>query len=149
MESLSRSLRRAPLRLAIVGLLSVLIAGAVYSISLTPVSQSLLSTRGGPPAGRGLAGPAAVPAASTTAPSAATDPSAANAPVTAGSGTTASQPAPMNRPPGGGGRPASLSRGLPELARNIGVIAVLIVIVAGIQAWLRIRRRPPVRRLPA
>jgi hypothetical protein len=144
-ESLSRSLRRAPLRLAIVVLLSLLVAGALYSISLTPVSQSLASTRGGPPAGRGLANPAAAPAASTTTPSASTDP-AASAPVTAGSDTTASQPAPMTRPPGGGGRPASLSRGLPELARNVGVIAVLIVMVAGIQAWLRIRRRPQARR---
>jgi len=122
-ESLSRSLRRAPLRLAIVLLLSLLVAGAFYCVSLTPVSQSLASARGGPPAGRGLANPAA-----------------------AGDAAPASQPAPMTRPPGGGGRPASLSRGLPELARNVGVIAVLIVMVAGIQAWLRIRRRPQARR---
>jgi hypothetical protein len=41
-----------------------------------------------------------------------------------------------------------LPRGLPELARNVGVMAGLIVAVAVVQAWLRSRRRlQPRRRL--
>jgi hypothetical protein len=58
--------------------------------------------------------------------------------------SVAPQPSPMRRPAGGGGRPASRQRSLPELARNVGVIAVLIVVVAGIQS-APIPRQLPVR----
>ena len=144
MNGLSPTLRRIPVRLAIVVLLSFLVAGACYGVSLTPASQVLSSSRGGPPAGRGPnaatapAAPAPASSSTSTAPSA-----------SAGSTASAPQPAPMTRPPGGGGRPASLQRGLPELARNLGVIAALIVVVALTQLWLRARHRPRARRLPA
>jgi hypothetical protein len=120
MNVLPPTLRRIPLRLAIVVLLSLLVAGACYGVSLSPATQLLVGSRGGPPAGRG-ANAATAPAV----PAISTDPAA-----------------PMPRPAGGGGRSASLQRGLPELARNLGVIAALIVVVALIQFWLRSRRRP-------
>jgi hypothetical protein len=144
MGSLPRAVRHAPLRLAIVVLLSFLVTGVFYGVSLTPVGQSMVSARGGPPAGRG---PNAAAKPSTTAPA---DPaaSATTSADPAASTAAPAQAAPAGRP-GGGGRPASLARGLPELARNAGVIAVLIVIVAAVQAGLRYRRRPQARRLLA
>src|SRR6266542_351388 len=143
MESLPLSARRAAIRLAIVVLLSLLIASACYGVSLSPVSQAMVSTSGGRPAGRGPGNPAARPSA-TTSDGVSTD-SAANASASAGSGNAASQAPPMTRP-AGGGRPASLSRGLPELALNVGIIAVLILTVSVTQVWLRTRRRPRSRR---
>jgi hypothetical protein len=141
MGSLPRAVRHAPLRLAIVVLLSFLVTGVFYGVSLTPVGQSMVSARGGPPPGRG---PNAVAKPSTTAPA---DSATAAAGSTAASAQAA--PAPQMNRPAGGGRPASLARGLPELARNVGVTAVLIVIVAAVQAGLRHRRRPQARRLLA
>jgi len=165
MDNLPVSIRRIPIRLAIVVLLSLLVAGACYGVSLTPVSQAMMSSRGGPPAGRGGANPAAKPSGAVATPAGAVGdstagvaaaggvavgaPGAAGGVAATGSGAAISPAAPMTRPAGGGGRPASLQRGLPELARNAGVIAVLIVIVAGLQTWLRTRRRPLARRAAA
>jgi hypothetical protein len=149
MDTSSYALHRAPVRLAIVALLSFLVAGACYAVSLTPASQMMAGSRGGPPGGRGGASVAMQQPASVPAPSDATRGTTANATSSGHGGSVAPQGAPMGRRPGGGGRPASLQRGLPELARNLGVIAVLIAIVAGIQFWLRHRRRPQSRRAAA
>ena len=142
MESVPLSIRRASLRLAIVVLLSLLVASACYSVSVTPAVQTLVSANGGRPGERAPENPSATGSA-TTSTAAPTDASSGSATTAA----TASQAAPLTRP--AGGRPASFARGLPELAMNLGVIAVLIVIVSGVQARLRIRHQPRSRQASA
>jgi len=66
MGSLPRWARRAPLRLAIVVLLSLLVGGACYGVSVSPVGQALVSTSGGRPGSRGPATPAVAPSTSTS-----------------------------------------------------------------------------------
>ena len=97
MENLSLALRRAPIRLAIVVLLSLVVAGACYGVSLTPVGQSLVGSHGGPPAGRGAGAPAGKPQVSATAPA---DPA-----TSTDSGVAAPQAAPARRPVAGADRP--------------------------------------------
>ncbi|MFN8632693.1 MAG: hypothetical protein U0893_02475 [Chloroflexota bacterium] len=131
MQTLPIAVRRVSLRLVIVVLVSFVVAGAFYGLSLTPVGQSMSRTRGAPPGRDGAA--FARPAAPTA--------SGTDTSVAGSSSTEApAQIAPSARP-AGGGRPASWQRGLPELARNAGVIAVLIAVVALVQLALRRRHR--------